>query len=260
MPAERGLRVLRREAILFGRGPGHLNLCARSDPRGNVLADLGSRAAPLGAAAKWSWSRETKWLWRTAAPRGKLSGERAGRRDPPGAKQLGKATQRSDESLVGGRRSAVAGKGQPAFGIVRPFVASASAPQRGPASDTDRRETEHPFTAAPDLLSRLLVRAGRRLVVVRLEEVGWIEAEGNYARLHGDTVNHRYRRTLDSLESRLDSRCFVRTHRSAIVNVDRIRELRPAGSGGYEILLRDGTRVPLSRSYRSRVFAVLGKE
>lgn len=97
-------------------------------------------------------------------------------------------------------------------------------------------------------------------MVVRLEEVDWIEAEGNYVRLHDRAASHRYRRTLDALESRLDSRRFVRTHRSAIVNVERILELHPAGSGGYDVLLRDGTRVPLSRGYKKRVFALLGKE
>lgn len=158
---------------------------------------------------------------------------------------MSKAIQPSNDSGTGVRRSVTVSQARSTAGVLRPFAAPASAPKREPA---------------PELLSRLLVRNGKGLVVVRLEEVDWIEAEGNYVRLHGDASGHRYRRTLDALESRLDPRHFVRTHRSAIVNVDRVRELHPTGSGAYDVVLGDGTRLPLSRGYKRRVFAVLGKE
>lgn len=151
--------------------------------------------------------------------------------------------------------------GRSGSAILHPFAAPDAAPRPARVGDWgDPREPGLDAAPAPGLLSRLLVRVGRRLVVVRLAEVDWIEAEGNYVRLHREAASHRYRRTLDALESRLDARRFVRTHRSAIVNVDRVRELHPTGSGGYDVVLGDGTRLPLSRSYKKRVFAVLGKE
>lgn len=172
---------------------------------------------------------------------------------------MSRAIQPSDDSRAAARPGPAA-EGRAGAGVLRPFATPGSAPRRQSADDPERRQPPPAPAAVADPLSRLLVRVGRRLVVVRLAEVDWIEAEGNYVRLHREAASHRYRRTLDALESRLDPRHFVRTHRSAIVRVDRVRELQPTGSGGYDIVLGDGTRLPLSRSYKKRVFAVLGKE
>jgi two-component system LytT family response regulator len=111
--------------------------------------------------------------------------------------------------------------------------------------------------AAPDPpLERLLIRGGEdHLLLVRLEDVDWIEGDGNYVVLHEGQAAHRHR--LSSLASRLDSRRFARIHRSTIVRIDRIRELRPTGSGGYELVLRDGVTLSLSRGYQRRFFELL---
>jgi two-component system LytT family response regulator len=107
-------------------------------------------------------------------------------------------------------------------------------------------------------LERLVVKSAGRVSFVRTDEIDWIEAAGNYLRLHvgGDTP--LLRETMNSLEARLDGRRFVRIHRSTIVNIERIRELQPSFHGDYAVRLRDGTELTLSRGYRDKVQAALG--
>jgi two-component system LytT family response regulator len=106
-------------------------------------------------------------------------------------------------------------------------------------------------------LERLLVRENGRLVVVRLAEVDWIEGAGNYVRLHVGTRSHLHRQTLAQLEQRLDPTRFARIHRSTIVNLDRIDELRPTISGSYEVVLLGGERLTLSRGHRRRALELV---
>jgi len=112
--------------------------------------------------------------------------------------------------------------------------------------------------AAP--LERILVRSGGRVLLVAADEVDWIEAAGDYLRLHVGPARHLLRETMGALEARLDPRRFVRIHRSTIVNVSRIRELQPYFNREYVVLLRDGTRLKLSRGYRERLELLLGGE
>ncbi len=88
----------------------------------------------------------------------------------------------------------------------------------------------------------------------------WIEAADNYVRLHARGERHLVRETVRSLEGRLDPAHFARIHRSAIVNLARIRELQPTFNGEYAVLLELGTKLTLSRSYRDAVRAKLGGE
>jgi len=94
---------------------------------------------------------------------------------------------------------------------------------------------------------------------VRTHEIDWCEAAGNYVRLHVGPQTHLVRGTMGYLESQLDSAQFVRVHRSTIVNVDRIQELRSSFNGEYIILLHDKTRLTLSRGYRDGLQSKLGK-
>jgi two-component system LytT family response regulator len=80
--------------------------------------------------------------------------------------------------------------------------------------------------------------------------VDWIEGYGNYAKLHVGKGTHLVRTTLSALELELDPSKFARVHRSAIVSLDRVRELRSLGGGEYRVLLTDGTQVPMSQRYR----------
>jgi two-component system, LytTR family, response regulator len=112
--------------------------------------------------------------------------------------------------------------------------------------------------AAPKT-DRLVVKSGGRLFFLRTDEIDWIEAAGNYARLHVGTDAHLIRETMQSLEARLDAERFFRIHRSRIVNMERIQELQPWFNGEYVVILRNGTRLTLSRGYREKLQERLGK-
>ncbi len=117
-----------------------------------------------------------------------------------------------------------------------------------------------PGAAAPAPLSRLVVRRGDCLVVVRLEEVDWIEGAGNYVRVHTGAASHLHRQKLGVLAFRLDPTRFARIHRSTIVNLDAIAAIAPRASGGGEIELRDGSRLAVSRRYRRELLARVGAD
>ena len=99
---------------------------------------------------------------------------------------------------------------------------------------------------------RLLVRQGDRHLLVKTETVQWIEAEDNYVRLHVEGTSHLVRQTMAGLLARLDPAQFRRIHRSAIVNLDCIKEFQPWTGGDQLVIMRDGTRLTLSRTYRDQ--------
>ena len=99
---------------------------------------------------------------------------------------------------------------------------------------------------------RLLVRDGGRVTFVRVASIDWLEAAGNYVKLHAGGAEHLVRETLTALEARLDPERFARIHRSLIVNLDRVAEVLPGRNDGV-VVLAGGTRLPLSRSYRDRL-------
>lgn len=100
----------------------------------------------------------------------------------------------------------------------------------------------------PPTLDRVLVREGKKLAVLRTEAIDWIQADGDYAALHVGTRTHLLRETLTTLEHQLGP-SFVRVHRSALVNLHRVRDLRPTSSGDCTVYLLDGTQVRASRRY-----------
>ena len=118
------------------------------------------------------------------------------------------------------------------------------------AADPERR------AARPN---RLMIKSGGRIHFVRMADIDWCEAQGNYVRVHVGPQEHLVRDTMSHLESELDPQQFVRIHRSTIVNVDRIQEMQSSFNGEYVVLLRTGTRLTLSRGYREILQARLGK-
>ena len=114
-------------------------------------------------------------------------------------------------------------------------------------------------SAHPAHLERLLVTLGGRSVFLHVSQIDWIEAEGNYARLHVGERSCLIRETMGALEARLDPGQFLRTHRSTIVNLDRVAELRPWFRGNYLVKLTTGAELQLSRRYRARMQAQIGK-
>ncbi len=108
--------------------------------------------------------------------------------------------------------------------------------------ERDRRESRG--------LDRLVVSTPGGEVVIPIADIDWIEAEDYYARIHVGSKSHLLRESLASMEARLDPRRFARVHRSAIVQIDRVREIRTTLCGN-EAVLRDGARVPVSRRKHS---------
>jgi two-component system LytT family response regulator len=105
----------------------------------------------------------------------------------------------------------------------------------------------------PPKTDRLVVKSGGRLFFLRADEVDWIEAAGNYVRLHVGAQAHLLRETMNGIEARLDPERFFRIHRCRIVNVERIQEMQPWLNGEYSVVLRSGVRLTLSRGYRERL-------
>jgi two-component system LytT family response regulator len=103
-------------------------------------------------------------------------------------------------------------------------------------------------------LEKLILKSSGRVYFLKTDEVDWIEAAGNYLKLHVRRENHLLRETMNGIEAKLDPLKFPRIHRSTIVNAERIKELFPLFNGDYTLILKDGTELTVSRNYRSRLF------
>lgn len=112
--------------------------------------------------------------------------------------------------------------------------------------------------AVPAHTTRLVVRTQGCVRPVRVDEIDWIDALGNYARLHVLERTFLLRSTLRTLEAKLDPTNFCRVHRAALVNLERVAEVQPFTSGNSIIIMRDGTRVRASRRYRAELERRLG--
>lgn len=113
-----------------------------------------------------------------------------------------------------------------------------------------------PAPAAPEALGRnerITVKADGRLVFLRCDEIIRVESADNYAILHLVGSRLMVRETLAALEARLGAEIFARVNRSALVHRDQIREIQPAQHGDYTVVLRDGTKLPLSRTLRGQL-------
>jgi two-component system LytT family response regulator len=113
--------------------------------------------------------------------------------------------------------------------------------------------------AQQEYLDRIIIRADGRITFLHTREIDWLEADDKYVHLHTGKAARMVRQTLAAMESQLDPKKFLRVHRSAIVNVDRIKELQPLFNGEHSLILEDGTRLTLSRKYKDKLFSLLGK-
>ena len=104
-------------------------------------------------------------------------------------------------------------------------------------------------TPAP-IRNRIVVRTGGRISFVDVDQIDWVEAEGNYVRLHIGAESHLVRDTMNGILARLNSDRFFRIHRSRIVRLDRIQSLHLASGGDYDVVLQNGVRLGLSRLYK----------
>jgi len=104
---------------------------------------------------------------------------------------------------------------------------------------------------------RVMVKTAGRISFVKAEDIDWVEAVRDYVRIHNAGKKHLLRKKISHLEQQLPAGRFLRIHRSTIVNIDRIKELQPLSFGEYSVILQDGTRLTMSRSFRERVFEKL---
>ena len=104
--------------------------------------------------------------------------------------------------------------------------------------------------------TRFLIPVREKTIVVEAAQIDWIEASDYYVTLHAGAAAHLLRQTMDEIEKQLDRRQFFRVHRSAIVNVDRVREIHPLFRGDCALVLADGRRIKLSRSRRKEFEAL----
>ena len=100
---------------------------------------------------------------------------------------------------------------------------------------------------------RLLLRSEGRVYFVNVPEIDWVEAEGNYLRLHVGNESHLMRQTMNLLERQLSPSKFIRIHRSTIVNIDKVKELRPWFQGEYLAILHGGKKLNVGKSYRKNL-------
>ena len=108
-------------------------------------------------------------------------------------------------------------------------------------------------------LERILIKADGRITFLNTHEIDWIEADDKYVHLHTGKGTRMVRQTLSAMEAQLDPKRFVRIHRSAIVNIERIKELQPLFNGEHSLLLENGAKLTLSRSYKEKRFEHLGR-
>ena len=104
--------------------------------------------------------------------------------------------------------------------------------------------------APPRYLDRMLIKTGAKSVVVRTADIDRLQAEGNYVRVHVEAKSYLVRDTMTRMDTVLDPRSFARIHRSAIVNLERVREVAPCSGHDFVVRLSTGARVRMSRWYR----------
>lgn len=157
--------------------------------------------------------------------------------------------------------------------LVKPFDDSrfyeAMARAKATARDGDTAELSRRLSGLVDqltgatgqtqLVDRIVVKSGGNIRFVRTQDLDWIEAADYCVKLHAGGKTHVIRESLQTLEQRLDPQRFFRVHRSAIVNLDRVRELEPYLKGDHLVVLQDGTKLKLSRSRRGELERKLGQ-
>jgi two-component system LytT family response regulator len=133
--------------------------------------------------------------------------------------------------------------------------------ERRSGGDLERRllELVQDLKGTSHRLERFVIKAGGRVFFVRSDEIDWIEAAGNYVKLHVASDAHLFRETMNALEAQLNPDIFYRIHRSHIVNIERVKELQPWFNGEYVVFLKNGTRLTLSRGYREKLQERIGR-
>ena len=100
---------------------------------------------------------------------------------------------------------------------------------------------------------RIVFKSRGRILFLHVSDIRWIGAEENYVRISTESGSHLLRETMTRLEEKLDPQMFLRVHRSSIVNLQYVKEVRTEKDGEFAVLLANGQKIAMSRSYRSRI-------
>jgi two-component system LytT family response regulator len=138
---------------------------------------------------------------------------------------------------------------------LRGLLKTLDGPSGGEESDASGAGTSE---TEPDCPERIAVRTRGRVVMVRPQEIDYVEGAGDYVELHTENDTHLHRETMERMEKRLTSHGFQRIHRSTIVNLDRVEALTTDAHGSYHVCLEEGPRLKLSRSYRESFEEAIG--
>ena len=111
--------------------------------------------------------------------------------------------------------------------------------------------------AGPDYADRIVLKADGALHFIKTRDVIWIEAQGDFVKVQTQGKTQLVRETLQSMERKLDAAKFLRTHRSFLVNLEHVRKVEVALYGDYVVFMSDGSKLRLSRNYRSKLKALL---
>lgn len=126
-------------------------------------------------------------------------------------------------------------------------------------TDGDAEQQSHQISQeVKRYLNRLMIKFKDQIFMVPVHEIDWIEAAGDYVYVHAKSQKHIVRETLASLEQRLDPAQFIRIHRSAIVNVEKIKSFHPNEHGDYDVYLQSGIKLKLSRTHRVHFQKITG--
>lgn len=125
-----------------------------------------------------------------------------------------------------------------------------------PSSETGEKLEK---TSQKEPLDRVTIKSSGRIYFLKTEEIDWVEAEGDYLNLHSGGTTHLIRETMRNFHAKLDSKKFLRIHRSTVVNIERIKEIHPLFKGEYIITLTGGKRLKSSRSYRRELQSLLNE-
>jgi two-component system LytT family response regulator len=131
---------------------------------------------------------------------------------------------------------------------------------RAAAGDFDKRFRAliGDIKTPPKYLKRLTIRQTGHTILLPTDEIDWVETYGNYLKVHAGRESHLIRGTMQQLEAKLDPEKFVRVHRSAIVNVEKVKEIHPRTNGDQDLVLHNGSGLMLSRNYRDKFLSLLG--
>lgn len=126
------------------------------------------------------------------------------------------------------------------------------------AESSFRKENSKPLE--PDAkvpIDRVVIKSGGRIYFLKIEEIDWIEGAGDYLSLHAGSQTHLIRETMGNFHTKLNAKKFLRIHRSTIINIERVKDIRPLSKGEYVITLTNGARLNSSRGYRQALQELL---